>query len=291
MKEQEQIRVDVASIVFSITSSQNKLDYQMEKSYKQFLSTVQPEIFINIYYDGLTQFFLQDNNKVFDSEGPWSLYKFDKRKAIVCGESVPGLFPSRVALFDSDMKQVEIYSETERLPNGLLPDPLQYPLAEVLMICLLAQGRGLMVHACGIDDGGHGYIFAGNSTHGKSTMARLWKDKACVLNDDRIVLRKHEGKFWMYGTPWHGDYTAVVPKGILLEKVFFLNQEDVNSMSCVEGATAASKLLTRCFPPLWNEEGMNFTLDFCAQLVSDVPCYELGFVPDNKIVDFVRCAK
>jgi len=50
-------------------------------------------------------------------------------------------------------------------------------------------------------------------------------------------------------------------------------------------------LLVRCFPPLWDAEGMRFTLDFCAHLVGEVPCYELGFVPDGSVVDFVRCVK
>ena len=42
--------------------------------------------------------------------------------------------------------------------------------------------------------------------------------------------------------------------------------------------------------PLWDAAGMRFTLDFCAQLVADVPCYELGFVPDEHVLDVVRCA-
>jgi hypothetical protein len=291
MEKHELIRLDVASIVFSIASIQDKKNIQSEKSQKSFSSVAQPDILINVIYDGLSQFFLEESRMVFDSGGPWSLYQINGKNAVVCGETVSGSLPSRIALLDNHMRQIDIYSETEKLPNGLLPDPLQYPLAEVLMICLLAQGRGLMVHACAIDDVGHGYLFAGNSTHGKSTMAHLWRDKACVLNDDRIVLRKHEGKFWMYGTPWHGDYTGVAPQGIPLEKVFFLSQGDVNSIRSVEGAFAASKLLTRCFPPLWHEDGMSFTIDFCAQLVNVIPCYELGFVPDKDIVDFVRCVK
>jgi len=289
VENQELIRVDVASIVFSIASAQDKKSIQLEKSYLSFSSATQPDIFININYDGLNQFSLQESNIVFDSEGPWSLYRINRKNAIVFGDSVSGSLPSRVALFDNDMQHVEIYSETERLPNGLLPDPLQYPLAEVLMICLLAQGRGLMVHACGIDDNGHGYLFAGNSTHGKSTMAQLWNDEGVILNDDRIIIRQHGDRFWMYGTPWHGDYTGVSPQGVLLEKIFFLNRGDVNSIRRLEGAAAASMLLTRCFPPLWDKEGMNFTLDLCSQVVSHVPCYELGFVPNKDIVDFVRC--
>lgn len=80
-----------------------------------------------------------------------------------------------MAVFDNDFKHGEVYSripESGTSPDGLLGNPLEYPLAEVLMICLLAQGRGLMFHACGIDDNGRGYLFAGNSTHGKSTMGR-----------------------------------------------------------------------------------------------------------------------
>ena len=51
---------------------------------------------------------------------------------------------------------------------------------------------------------------------------------------------------------------------------------------------ASSMLLTRCFPPLWDAEGMRVTLDFCAQLVETIPCYELGFVPDKSVLDFIK---
>ena len=156
------------------------------------------------------------------------------------------------------------------------------------MVCLMARGRGLMVHACGIDDGGRGYLFAGNSTHGKSTMARIWRDEATILNDDRIVLRWREGRFWMYGTPWHGDYSGVSPGGVPLEKVYFLRHAAENQVRRQEGTAAATRLLTRCFLPLWDAEGMAFSLDLCARVAARVPCHELGFVPDQDVIDFVR---
>jgi hypothetical protein len=56
----------------------------------------------------------------------------------------------------------------------------------------------------------------------------------------------------------------------------------------VEGLTAASGLFTRCFPPLWDTDGVSFSLEFCAQLAAEVRCYELGFVPDKSAVDFVQ---
>jgi len=34
---------------------------------------------------------------------------------------------------------------------------------------------------------------------------------------------------------------------------------------------------------------MDFTLGFLDELVQEVPGYELGFVPEDSVVDFVRC--
>ena len=146
-----------------------------------------------------------------------------------------------------------------------------------------------MVHACGVDDDRKGYLFTGNSTHGKTTMAQLWKDRAFVLNDDRIILRLRDGCFWMFGTPFHGEYTQISPQGVPLDKIFFLSHAETNEVRRKNGVIASSMLLTRSFPPLWDAEGMRYTLDFCAQLMADIPCYELDFVPNQNIVDFVRC--
>ncbi len=74
-----------------------------------------------------------------------------------------------------------------------------------------------------------------------------------------------------------------------LEKVFFLRHAEGNHARRVEGITAASMLLARSFPPLWDAEGMQFTLDLLAQLTAAVPCYELGFLPDEQAVEYVRC--
>jgi hypothetical protein len=283
--------VKIGEIVFSLSSNRNIENILLWPPYSYFLCEDEPEIIIHANYNGLLRApVLQDKNLFFDSGSIWKLYHSKDKIALVAGEKSNPFF-YHIAVFDKDMKHVEIYSKELQQHNGQIPDPLQYPLAEVLMICLLAQGRGLMVHACGIDDDGRGYLFAGNSGHGKSTMAKLWRDQGVILNDDRIIIRQRGGRFWMYGTPWHGDYTGVSSQGVPLERIFFLNRGDVNSTRCLEGATAASKLLARCFPPLWHEEGMGFTLDFCAQVVSQVLCYELGFVPDNDIVDFVRCEK
>lgn len=294
MQDLKCIVCQIAEIVFAVCSDRPMQSVRLEESYRDFLCAAEPDVTIRARYDGLPQIPLRVEDRVFDSEMIWSLYRIGGKNVFVFKSPALGPLPYRVAVFDPAFRCGEVYTralEPEWPTDGLLPSPLEFPLSEVLMVCLLAQGRGLMVHACGIDDGRCGYLFAGNSTHGKTTMARLWKDQAAILNDDRIVPRWHEGCFWMYGTPWHGEYSGVSPESVPLEKVFFLHHAEANEVHHCEDVTAASMLLARCFLPLWNAEGMRFTLDFCAQLVEAVPCYELSFVPEGSVVDFVRCVK
>lgn len=287
----ERIIVKIAGIVFSISSNEALDTVELDAAYSDFLCTEKPEISVHARYGALPDLSLPNTDRIFESESLWSLYRVDRQHIFVLKWPNDDGRVYRLAVFDEDLREGKVFS---RVPSprgtraGLLPNPLEYPLSEVLMICLLARRRGLMFHACGVVDAGRGYLFAGNSTHGKTTMARLWKDKALVVNDDRIVVRRRDGRFWMYGTPWHGDYDCVSPQGAPLERVFTLHPAPVNEARPLDGAAAVSMLLTRCFPPFWDAEGMRFTVDLCSELVRSVPCHALAFQPDAGAVDLVR---
>jgi len=295
IKNREHIGIQIADIVFSVSSDIPIELIRLEDAYRHFFCNKEPEITIHVIYDDMPQIQFRNKDKVFDSEIAWSLYRQGSGENIfVLHPPKTGPLPDRIGVFDAKFMKGEMYiniPDSKRSPAGPMPSPLGYPLFEVLMICLLAQGRGLMVHACGVDDGGKGYLFTGNSTHGKTTLAQLWKDRAFILNDDRIILRQREGCFWMFGTPFHGEYTQTSPRGVPLDKIFFLRHAEANAVHDKKGVVASSMLLARCFPPLWDAEGIRYTLDFCAQLVANVPCYELDFVPNQDIVDFIQCVK
>jgi hypothetical protein len=224
--------------------------------------------------------------KSFDSGQTWALFHGGGRLVLQNTSLRSETHPTRFLILASDLKSGDLHM-TGDTPQDV--DPLGYPLNQVLWILLLSQGRGLLFHACGIDGDGKGYLFLGNSGDGKSTTAKLWFDHGLtVLNDDRIIVREKKGKFWMYGTPWHGDFKEHSSHGLPIDKLFFLRHGKKNSAQAKSGAEAVSMLLSRSFPPFWDKEGMAFTIEHCQRLVSKTPCYELTFMPDAEMIDFVR---
>ena len=242
------------------------------------------DIIIHVHKGDVSEFNSVD--ALFDSGTSWALMRTECGYVLQNSTFHSRYTPNRFLLLDPDLKTGDLFVTEDPIPD---PDPIGYPLNQVLMIMVLSQGRGMLLHGCGIDDMGAGYLFAGNSGHGKSTMAELWHQHgAVVLNDDRIVVREKDGVLWMYGTPWHGNFKEHSADGLAIQKIFFLSRGNSNTVCPKHGAEAVSMLLTRCFPPLWDKEGMAFTVGFCHRLVEKVPCYELSFVPDSRVVDFVR---
>lgn len=178
------------------------------------------------------------------------------------------------------------------LENEYTSFPLRYPVAEVLMINLLSRGRGVLMHGSGIIDQGSGILFLGRSGDGKSTMAGLWASQpgVTVLSDDRIIIRRVDGEYWIYGTPWHGTLPVASHLKAPLSQIFVLRHQPSNQVSPLVPMAAAAQLLERSFPPLWDKTGLQFSLDFLAELALEVPPRELGFIPNPEIVNYVRQA-
>ena len=125
-----------------------------------------------------------------------------------------GPMPYKQARFNADFTAGEIVLHGDYFDRDQGANALEYPLDELLMVNLLARGRGVEVHACGVEDSdGRGYLFVGQSGAGKTTIARLCENAggAQVLSDDRIILRSLDGRIWMYGTPWQGEAEFASP--------------------------------------------------------------------------------
>ncbi len=208
-----------------------------------------------------------------------------------------------------DRKQLMLVNKTfDRVTAYLLPKKekgyvwnitdIIYDFLQVLLISYLAQrNEGIFTHAIGVKDlDTKGLLFAGKSGCGKSTTARLWHkySKAMVLNDDRIIMRKLNSKFFIYGSPWHGefsDYLASRIESAPLKKLFFIYHSPKNIARQISEKEAFSILYPALFPTFWDKECLENIASFCQDLVKKVPCYSLGFVNDKRVISFVRSVR
>ena len=277
----------IAGFGISFSFNQRLSELPLDMMQNAFLKDMDEDIELQVHHGHIPE--MRAKEKIFDSGETWAIYESAGKYVLQNDTLKSDSSPDTFIVLEPNLRSGEVFVPNDHFNKDLFPDPLGYPLNQVLMIMLLSLGKGMLFHACGIDDNGSGYLFLGNSTDGKSTMAKLWfENRSTVLNDDRIVVREKDGGFWMYGTPWHGDFRALSPTGLPIEKVFFLRHGDRNGAVVKKGVEAVAMLLVRSFPPLWDDQGMAYSTDLCHRLISEIPCYELSFAPDAGILDFVR---
>jgi hypothetical protein len=170
-----------------------------------------------------------------------------------------------------------------------------YDFLQVLLINYFAlKNKGIFTHSVGIKDlDGKGLLFTGKSGCGKSSTARIWhkQSRAMVLNDDRIIVRKHQGKFFIYGSPWHGEFSDYLDSRIEsapLEKILFIHHAPKNTVRQISKKEAFVLLYPALFPTFWDKKCLENITSFCQDLIKNIPCYSLGFVNDRRVIRFVR---
>lgn len=285
---QNGLKIKIADTVFSIIPKAGLKGLFIDSRYADFITGDAPDIILEVKKK---PFFSARHIKRFDAL-TWDYSWFKGKHIFRFSLSIKNKCPGRILILASDIKKGEIIlPETAKLKNGFLQNPFDYPLDEILMISLLHRKQGLLIHSCGFAYRSKGYLFIGSSGAGKSTLARILQANnkgGFLLSDDRIIVRKKNGCFYAYGTPWHGDVNVCSPEKAPLKKIFFLKHAKENTVKKITPTEAISRLIVCSFPTFWDKKGMEFTLNFCAELAEKIPCYELGFVPDEGVLEFVK---
>jgi len=147
----------------------------------------------------------------------------------------------------------------------------------------LPQFDGLMLHAAAVEYDGRAYLFSGPSTVGKSTHTRLWKqllgDGVNFINDDKPALRRMDGKWFAYGTPWCGKDGINQNKKVPLAGICFLKQGLENRICRLSEKEAMIRILSQSTKKIPDPLVMAQLLSHVDTLVREIPVYELENTP------------
>jgi len=286
----EPLHFRIGDITFAVTSDDPGLKLEAQGPVRHFLVAAgEPDVRLRAAWSASCA--PAEGEKLFDAGTLWQLHRQGRGYLFRFSAPPFGPEPYKTASFNAEFTTGDICLRGGCFQTDKPVYPLEYPLDELLMVNLLAQGRGAEVHGLGVaDSDGRGYLFLGQSDAGKSTMALLWKDRQDpqILSDDRIILRMSDSRLWMYGTPWHGEAELASAQRTPVDRIFFLARGEQNEMTPLSEADAVARLMACSFVPFHSRSGLDFTLGFLQQLTSAVPCAELRFVPDERAVDFVR---
>lgn len=293
-----QLKVKIADIIIEARCADPDIGLKIPPSRQRFLvRDGQPDCVIRVHHGPLPDIGLE-RELFYAEDSPWRLYSNGQKLVFqLLGHRVR-TFVYRLAVFEPEFERGELFicPMSEWPVDAWLPpeqekvslNPFLPPLDELLIINLLAQGRGLHIHALGVVHEGRGLVFCGFSGAGKSTLAELWKKtQVKILSDDRIALRRQNGTVWAYGTPWHGDARVSLPEQAPLEAIYFLEQGQENRILPLSAREVAMRLMGRCFSTLYLKQGMEYALRFIDELAQEIPCYELQFTPDERAVNAV----
>lgn len=180
----------------------------------------------------------------------------------------------------------KISSPNKEMQNAFMV----YPLVKMMLTHHLAMRSGGLVHASAVCLNGSGYIFAGESGVGKSTLIKLFlqQNVGIPIAEEKVAVRKINDSFRVYGTPWTGEVGIAENTHAPLKSVFFIGHGDSNRIITLTSKTAFMKLLAVISIPWYDKHIVSNMLDFCENLVITVPCYEVQFKPDPEIVHMIE---
>src|SRR2546428_115100 len=180
----ECLQLTIAGIRFDLSWEGARLEEEPSLTFYQgFLSNgdrgsraAQIEVRLRVHCGELPE--VKPDALIFDAlPNLWRLFHLNGQHVMEFFDSKPPHPRKQLAVMTPDFSQGEVF----RRPDKTVPEPswslmyLMRPFGELVLINLLSQGRGVLLHALGVSNRGEGLLFVGRSGSGKTTLANLYK--------------------------------------------------------------------------------------------------------------------
>ena len=148
----------------------------------------------------------------------------------------------------------------------------------------LVKHDGFYLHASAVALENRAYLFSAPPGTGKSTHTRLWQNifgpEAEVFNDDKPALRRLDGTWYAYGTPWCGKDGININMKVPLGGICFLKQAQENWIRRLTQQEAVQRILSQTIFRFEDASMLNAMLSSLDRLVREIPVYELENRPE-----------
>ena len=169
-------------------------------------------------------------------------------------------------------------------PSQTSEEMIAYMESCIQFYRVLQDFEGLYLHASSVVVAGKAYLFSGNSGAGKSTHTRLWQQifgaDARVINDDKPVLRRMDGRWIAYGTPWCGKDGININESAPVAGICFLKKGQKNEIRRLTKREAMERILAQTIRRFPDTKRLDKLLSLLEQLLTEIPVYELENLPE-----------
>lgn len=152
----------------------------------------------------------------------------------------------------------------------------------------LVNFSGFYLHASTVVLDGKAYLFSGHPGAGKSTHTRLWLQefgsRAVIINDDKPALRRIDGVWYAYGTPWCGKDGINQNRKAPLAGLCFMKKAQQNSIRRLSSLEAMRKVLSQTIYKFQNAESLDKMLPLLEAFLQEIPVFELENRPEPEAV-------
>lgn len=237
--------------------------------------------------------FYEFGGTVFRVDSEESLLKTKFTAPFLCGAAKEPDFVITVCYSDDEAQ--DAFSKTYRVKNGARvvftekyrgKISAKSALEEAGIFRVLAEHGGVVLHSSYVlTKAGEAVLFSAPSGTGKSTQAELWRKfaGARVINGDRALIKAENG-VTANGILFSG--TSGISENVTapLCAIVLLRQCEKNELRRVSGKEAFMRMLPQCSYYPEEEENLRLVTGILADVISAVPVYDFGCVPDESAV-------
>lgn len=221
---------------------------------------------------------------------PWTIYQKGGSWIYLEAPGVlKGAGPEKISVVNRDHSSARIYNYNDScFLRGNFSSLTLFPTDQIILARTLAERQAFFLHSCGIKFAGNGFIFAGHSEAGKSTIGKMFKDHGEILCDDRMIIRKWPQGYLIHGTWNHGELPDISPASAPLRAIFFLEKaQEMQIVELTDKKIAVERLLAVLIKPLTTSDWWEKIFNLIEDLVQEIPCYILRFELGSPVVDMI----